>query len=84
MPKSSVEDIMAPYVRETPNRIPIKDRILQYVNNPDSYQRPPPMFKTSIGKMTTSPTIKEIDVKTPPKKRVTAKKQNPGSAIRSR
>ena len=35
--------------------------------------------------MTTSPALKNIEVKTPPKKKVMAKKSyNPGSAIRSR
>ena len=35
--------------------------------------------------MTTSPALKEIEVKTPPKRKVMAKKSyNPGSAIRSR
>lgn len=35
--------------------------------------------------MTTSPALKEIEIKTPPKKKVMAKKAyNPGSAIRSR
>ena len=54
--------------------------------NPNSYQKPLPMFRQSVNKMTTSPARKEIEVKTPPKKKSVVKKSyyNPGSAIRSR